>query len=243
MESRPHGAQTALNTVIAPRDAFVTLRSFPTWAWAYLIVVVLALIGQFLAIPAAQHIFEVTMPVSLEHNKQILAMPEAQRSKVIAQQLAFGKIIAYLALVVVPIIALLIALIQAAVLTAVNAMVRGTGRFKNFWALCINVEIVGYGISYIVLGGIAAARGAGSFNNQQDFYAVIPSLGWIIPSTAKQASVFLQTINVFMMWAGVLLALGAGIIGGFSRGVQIALGVVFVLASAGISAAFAGLSP
>ncbi len=38
---RPNGLKTALDTIVAPKDAFESLRSAPTWGWAFLLALVL----------------------------------------------------------------------------------------------------------------------------------------------------------------------------------------------------------
>ena len=49
------GLKTAIDIVIAPKDAFEALRAVPTWGWALVVALVLMLAGYFLQQPAVRH--------------------------------------------------------------------------------------------------------------------------------------------------------------------------------------------
>ena len=52
---KANGLKTALDTIIAPKEAFETLRVAPTWGWAFALTLVLYAIGTYLLTPALVH--------------------------------------------------------------------------------------------------------------------------------------------------------------------------------------------
>ena len=49
------GLKTVLDIIVAPKDAFESLRTNPVWGWALLVTLVLMIVGYFLEQPASQH--------------------------------------------------------------------------------------------------------------------------------------------------------------------------------------------
>ena len=52
---KANGLKTAIDIVIAPKEAFESLRVSPTWGWAFLITTVLAIAAFFVMMPASLH--------------------------------------------------------------------------------------------------------------------------------------------------------------------------------------------
>lgn len=205
--SRP-GLTTVIDTIIAPKTAFDRLRVVPTWGWAFLIATVLGVIGTFLIGPAMVHVMETTVPAKLAASPQIAKLPPDQQQSMIAMQLKVSRVLLQLLPLFVPITLLVVGLIQGVVMTAANAIGRGDGSFKKYFALSINVAVVGYALGAVVIGAIVLLRGATSFDDQSAITGSLPSLGLLAPGLKGFAGGFLGGINVFYLWATALLALG-----------------------------------
>ena len=203
-----NGLTTALDIIASPSDAFARLRVVPTWGWAFLIATVLGIVGSFLGAAANEHAAVTSIPVTLAKNPTIAAMPAEQRQKMIERQIGIAKGFSKFNFVFVPIVLLISALLQSVYLLILNAATRGQGNFKKFWALAINISIVGIGLSALILGVIQLIRGPEAFNSMADVYGAVPSLGWIVPGTSGFMHGFLASMSVFNFWATGLFALG-----------------------------------
>jgi len=203
-----NGLNTALDIIASPSDAFARLRVVPTWGWAFLIAAVLGIVGSFLGAAASEHAVITSIPIADAKSATISAMPADQRQKMIENQIGFAKAIGKFNFVLVPIGVLFIALLQSVYLLILNAATRGQGNFKKFWALAINISIVGIGLSALILGIIELIRGPEAFNSLADVYGALPSLVWIVPGTTGFVHGFLTNFSVFNLWATGLFALG-----------------------------------
>ena len=203
-----NGLNTALDIVVSPSDAFARLRFIPTWGWAFLIATVLGIVGSLLGANVNEHAAIATIPAAMAKNPQIAALPAEKRQQITDQQIGFTKSFSKFNFVFVPIVLLVTALLQSVFLLVYNAVVRGQGSFKKFWALAINVSIVGVGLATLILGVIELIRGPESFNSTADLFGALPSLAWVVPGSTGFLHGFLANISVFNLWATGLFALG-----------------------------------
>lgn len=205
---RGNSLNNAIDIIVSPQSAFDRLRAVPGWGWALLIASVLGMIGVFVSGPATLHAIQTTMPAQLAANDQIAKLPADQQQKAIANAMAVTKVVAQLSFLFIPVILLIGALLQAVIMTIANAAAHGDGSFKKFFALSITVSVVGIGLSSLVTGIIVLVRGADSFETTGAVQTATPSLALIAPGVKGALLGFLAAMNVFYIWATVLLALG-----------------------------------
>jgi Yip1-like protein len=198
----------AVDIVVAPNAAFDRLREVPSWGWAFAIAGVLGIAGSLLAMPATMHALQTTLPAQLAANDAIAKLPPEQQQKAIANALAVTKVVTQLAWLFVPVAVLIVALLQALVMTVANAIAHGEGSFKKFFALSITVAVVGIGLSSLVVGIIVLVRGADSFESATAVQSALPSLALLAPGAKGALAGFLGALNVFYLWSTALLALG-----------------------------------
>src|SRR5580698_2361229 len=151
---KANGLKTAIDIVIAPKEAFESLRVSPTWGWAFLITVVLAVVAYFVMTPASIH----GIAGDFAKNPQMQQLTPEQVQKAMDLTKTWYPIGA----VIIPIVVLFFSLIEALIMLVFNAMGRGSGTFKTLWASSVNIGII-YGISQIVGMAVVLLRGADSF--------------------------------------------------------------------------------
>ncbi|GAC1577907.1 MAG: hypothetical protein NVS3B7_11390 [Candidatus Elarobacter sp.] len=205
---RRSGLANVVDIIIAPQAAFERLRTVPTWGWAFLVASLLGIAGTLLAMPALLHAADASMPAQLAATPQIAKLPPGEQQNAIATQMKFIKISFQFAWIFVPIGVLIVSLIQAGVMLVANAAGHGDGSFKKFYALSMNVAVVGVGLSSIVVGLIVMLRGANSYESMSAVQGSVPGLGMLAPGLKGAAAGFIAAFNVFSVWATVLLALG-----------------------------------
>ena len=203
-----NGLTTALDIVISPADAFARLRVVPTWGYAFLIAAVLGMVGGFLGSAAGEHAAIAGVPAAMAKNTAVAAMTPEKRQEITDRQVGITKVISKFTFAFIPVILLVSALLQTVYLLIFNAIVRGQGSFKKYWALAINISIVSVGLGTLILGVIELIRGPEAFNSQGDLFNAIPSLAWIVPGSAKFVHGMLVSFSVFGLWATGLFALG-----------------------------------
>ena len=203
-----NGLTTALDIVVSPADAFARLRVVPTWGYAFLIAAVLGMVGAFLGSAAGEHMAIASVSATMAKNTAVAAMPPEKRQAVVDQQVGMAKAFSKFNFVFIPIALLVSALLQTVYLLVFNAIVRGQGSFKKYWALAINISIVGVGLMTLILGVIELIRGPDAFNSQRDLFNALPSLAWIVPGSTGFVHGMLVAFSVFGLWATGLFALG-----------------------------------
>jgi MFS family permease len=230
------GLSNVTDIVIAPNTAFDRLRLVPTWGWAFAVASVLGIVGAILLAPALQHAVEVSMPAKLAAMPQIAKLPPDQQQNVIAMQMKISKTFLQFYWLFVPVQVLLIGLVQALLMTVANAISRGDGGFKKYFALSVNVAVVGVGLTSLVLGIIVLIRGANSFESQSAVMSTAPSLALVVPGVRGGLAGFLGTLNVFALWATALLALGMVRVGRVSAPVAWTFAILMLLVGAAFGA-------
>jgi hypothetical protein len=194
---KANGLKTAIDIVIAPKEAFESLRVAPTWGWAFLITVVLAIAAYFVMMPASLH----GIAGDFAKNPQMQQMSPEQVQKAIDITKTFYPIGGAL----LPVIVLFFSLIEALIMLVFNALGRGSGTFKTLWASSVNIGII-YGISQIVGMAVVLLRGADSFATAGEVQRAVPSLALLAPAGAGIKLVaFLATITPFSIWSIVLV--------------------------------------
>jgi hypothetical protein len=203
-----NGLTTALDIVISPADAFARLRVVPTWGYAFLIAAVLGMVGAFLGSAAGEHMAIASVSAAMAKDTAAAAMTPEKRQEVMDQRIGLAKTFAKFTFVFIPVGLLVSALLQSVYLLIINAIVRGEGNFKKYWALAINISIVGIGLGTLILGVIELIRGPEAFNSQSDLFNAIPSLAWIVPGAKGFVHGMLVSFSIFGLWATGLFALG-----------------------------------
>ncbi len=204
---RNSGLQTAIDILIAPRYAYARLRETPTWGWAYLIAVALAIVGTLAMVPALQHAVEVGLPAQLAAAPSIAKLPPDQQQKMIAQIVSVQKAILSFSWLFPILVVPLVAAVQSLVMLVASKAGGGDGSYRQLWALALNVQIAGS------LGGLLAAaivllRGPATYDDPATLQLVIPSLGTLVPGAPHVLAAFLGAINVAAIWQAVLLGFG-----------------------------------
>jgi hypothetical protein len=175
---------------------------------------------------------ETSMPAQLAASDAMAKLTPEQQQKQIATIMSFSRIVARFYWLIIPPALLLIGLVQALVMLIANAVTRGDGTFKKFFALSITVSVVGSGLSSLVLGAIVLVRGASSFETTASVNAALPSLALLAPGAKGALAGFLGAINVFYLWGTALLALGMNRVGRIPGGAAWATAIVMLLLTA-----------
>ncbi|HZT13246.1 MAG TPA: YIP1 family protein [Candidatus Baltobacteraceae bacterium] len=230
-----NGANTALNVITAPREAFETLRTAPTWGWALLISAVLGAIGQYLATPATVHAFQMSWPAQVAANPALAGMSPEQQQNQLNIALGFVK----WSWLFSPITLLIACLLTAVVMLIFKAIGRGDAGFKQLWCASVNISIVSFGIYSLINGLIAMVRGASSYGSMADAYRAMPSLAWLVPGAGLKMTAFLAPFNVTGIWSAVLVAMAMIYVARTSKAIGAACGVAVLVVSGALIALFA----
>lgn len=230
------GLANIVDIIIAPNAAFERLRVVPVWGWALLVASLLGIAGTLLLGPAVAHAMETSLPAQLAANDAIAKMPPDQQQKQIAAMVSLSKTIAKFAWLFIPPAILIGGLIQSVLMLVANAAAHGDGTFKRFFALSITVAVVGTGLSSLVLGLIVTLRGAGSFDSTSAVQGALPSVAMLAAGVRGALGGFLGALNVFTVWATVLLALGMQRVGRIPAGAAWATAIVMLLLTASFAA-------
>jgi hypothetical protein len=230
------GLQTALDIIIAPRDAFARLRESPTWGWAYLIAAALAVVAALAIVPALRHAIETGMPAQLAANPSIAKLPPDQQQKMIAQAVSLQALLVNFTCVFQALGLLIVAAVQSLVMFVATKAGHGDGSYKQLWALAINVQVAG-AVGSLVAAAIVLLRGPNAFANPASIAAALPSLALIVPGAPPVPAAFLAALNVASIWQAVLLGLGMIAVARVSRPAAWTAAVLMLL-TIGVFAAF-----
>jgi hypothetical protein len=231
---KANGLKTAIDIVIAPKEAFESIRVAPTWGWAYLIAIVLVAIGSFLTLPAVEHAIPGDIIKSAATNPQLAQMTPDQLQQVGQKYASFAPFFAISGPFAIMIFALLIAVIML----AFNAIGKGSGGFKTLFASSINIGII-YGLGQVVGGVVVLLRGADSFASVSEVQQAIPSLALLAQGSDVKLHAFLSTLNPFAIWSVVLTALAMTVVARVPRTIAWATAIVVFLLSSGTAVVFA----
>ncbi len=194
------GLKTAVDIVIAPRDALERLRTAPTWGWAFSIAFVLMVVGYFLQQPAAQHAAVGTMQHAIATSPLYANLSEEQKGRILARVQnppAYQTAISIVGLIVAIFIA---TLLNATILFLGTKLGQGTTTFARLFAGSMNIAVPTIGFYYVVLGIICRAFGPDHFTTTLDMLRAVPGLAMVAPSATGKLAVFLANIQVFTLW-------------------------------------------
>jgi hypothetical protein len=205
---KPDGLKVALDTIVAPKEAFEAIRSAPTWGLAFLIVLILFGLGGYLLTPANMHAMAADWPNVVAQSPALSGMSADQQQ----QQLQLAEKVSAFAWIIV-VIAVPIYIVIATVLYLIfDKIGRGDGSFGKYWAAATNISIVA-GLGYALTAVIAMIRGADSFNKPMDVITTMPSLLLLAPHAAPKVAALLGSVTPFSIWAIVLGAIALRTIG------------------------------
>jgi hypothetical protein len=78
---KPDGLKVALDTIVAPKEAFEAIRSAPTWGLAFLIVLILFGLGGYLLTPANMHAMAADWPNVVAQSPALSGMSADQQQQ------------------------------------------------------------------------------------------------------------------------------------------------------------------
>ena len=205
---KPNGLKTAWDTIVAPKEALMSLSVAPTWGWAFLIVAVVGMIALYLTVPASIHAMTADWPNQVAKSPQLSAMsPEQQQAG-----LAMGTKFASFTWVISPLIYAIAALISTVILLIFNAIGRGSGTFGKYWAAQWNISLVA-ALGALILAIVVIVRGPESFNSPLQVQTALPSLAFFVPASSVKLHAFLAVFTPFGIWVAGLEIAALRIIG------------------------------
>jgi hypothetical protein len=222
------GLKTALDTVIAPRDAFESLRAAPTWGWAFLLVIVLYSAASYVMTPALLHATAADWPRQVAANPQLAQMTSDQQQRALAIAQRFVQY----AWVVAPIIALIAIFVQSIVMVIFRALGKGDAPYASLWAAAVNIQVPAIGLGAVITAVIVLVRGPDSFNSPADIQSAMPSLGLLVPATAIKLHAFASAFNPFTLWGCALTIAAMAIVARLDRAWAWATGIIWLLITA-----------
>lgn len=197
---KARGLITVFDTLVAPKEAFETLRAMPTWGWACILSIVLMIVGYFLQQPAIQHAVFGSMQHAMATSPLYSGMSDERKQRALDQivhpppyRIALG-IIGLVATLFVA------TLLNALILLVANTAGRGTGTFERLFAGSMNITVPTLGISSVVLGIICRVLGADHFSTMLDLARAVPGLALFTPGATGKLAAFLANIQVFTLW-------------------------------------------
>lgn len=236
-----NGLKTVLDIIIAPKDAFESLRMNPVWGWALLVTLVLMIVGYFLEQPASQHATYGSMQHALATGALYASLSDEQKQRILAR---VAHPPAYQAVLSVGgiVIGLFVAtLLNAVILLAGSTMARGTGDFRHLFAGSMNVAVPSLGLFYLVLGIICRALGADHFATVADINRAVPSLALLAPGATGRLGIFLGGIQIFSIWGCGLNILMMRILAGVRNALAWLVPLIILIGAALLQAGVSGL--
>ena len=227
-KARANGLKTALDMIIAPKDAFEQLREAPTWGWALLILLVLYAVASWLITPGVIHATQAEWPHTVATNPRLSQMTPDEQQNALTFAL---KIVSFIWLFS-PVVAIIATVVQAIVMLIFKALGKGSASFATIWAAAVNIQIPVLAINALVTGAIVMLRGPDSFNSSAEIQSAMPSFALLVDPAAVKLHAFASAFNPFTLW-GLGLVVGAMAISArLSRVWAWATGIVWILIAA-----------
>lgn len=230
-----NGLKTVLDTIVAPKDAFESIRIIPTWGWALAIAILLAAISSYLTIPAVQHGIAADWPTMAAANPKLAQMTPDQQQAALAMSQKIAAFSWIFVVFVVPVYCL----IEAVIMLIFDKLGHGEGSFAKYFAASCNIAVPVAGIGGLIDALIVIMRGAGSFNSPQAIQTAIPSLAMLAPGVGGKLGAFLTTFTPFTIWATGLSIAAMLIIGRVPKLQAWLAGIVLFLIPSLIAVAYA----
>lgn len=200
--------KTAWDTIVAPAEAFQSIREVPTWGWALTITIVIAVIANFMMLPASEHIVSSSWQTAVASNPQLSQMSPAQQQAMFQMQQRIASFGWLGTIVMVP----AFCAIGAIVMLLFDKIGRGEGSFARYFAAYANISIPAFALGNLIVALIVRVRGPQTFTTQVSLLQVMPSLGTFLPFTGKLGA-FLATITPFSIWGTALIIIAMLTIG------------------------------
>ncbi len=230
---RADGLKTVWDTIIAPREAFESLRAVPTWGWALAITILLSALGSYLLTPALQHAYANSAPQMMGPQFQQMTPEQQQASIAVGQKfITFGYLASFIA---VPVICF----IEALIMLLFNALGRGEGSLAKYFAASCNIAVPAVGLGSVINAVIVMARGAQTFQAMRDVQGAVPSLAMLAPGAGLKLSTFLATFTPFTIWGTALSIVAMLVIGRVPKLQAWLAGIVLFLIPSLLAVAFA----
>ncbi len=229
--STPNGLKTVWDTIVAPKEAFESIRNAPTWGWALLIAIIVPMAATLLATPALEHGYAGTFAQQVASDPRLSALSADQQQ---SAEAIGSKIVGFSWMFVafgVP----LFVLISAVVFLIFDKLGRGTGSFGQYWAAACNIAVIS-AIGSIIMALIVSIRGADSFTTAQSVQQSVPSLAMLAAGAGVKLTGFLSVITPFTLWAASLAVVALTTIGKVGK-LQAWLAAIVMLIVPGLLAA------
>jgi hypothetical protein len=235
------GLKTAIDILIAPKDAFEELRLVPTWGWALIVALVLMVIGFFLQQPAVEHASLGTLAHAFATNPLYTNLTDDQKKQMlerVAHPPGYQTALGLISLILVLFIS---TLLNAIILLAANVIAQGSGDFKRFFAGSMNIAVPAIGLYSVTLGLICRVLGAEHFATTADVLRATPGLALLAPGASGKLAMFLAGIHIFTLWGCGLNIAMMRVTAGVKNALSWAFPLFILIASAALQAAASGL--
>lgn len=232
--AKANGLTTIVDTIVAPKDAFERLRESPTWVLAFVLALLLGVVGLVLLLPAVTQSADAAFNARVATDPQFAQMSPTQLEQARSISDAVIKFTPLIAAFILPVTLL----VQTLVMLALSAVGKGSGTFRSLWAASCNVAVPAFGLGNVAGGVIALIRGPASFNTPAGAQSVLPSLAILFPEGTK-ISYFFSAFNPFTIWAAALLGLAMIYVARTGKPIAWVMGAIMLL----IPALFATLAP
>jgi hypothetical protein len=233
--------KTVIDIIVAPKDAFESLRENPIWGWTLLATVVLMIIGYFLQLPATEHASYGTMQHALATSPLYSTLTDEQKARVLARVAHPPAYQAALGIASIVIVLLVAALLNAVILLAGNALAHGASDFKRLFAGSMAITVPSFGLYSLVLGIILRVLGADHFATIADIYRAVPGLALLVPGATGKLGAFLAGIQIFSLWGCGLNILMMHVLAGVRNVVAWLFPLLILLGAALLQAGTSGL--
>jgi hypothetical protein len=234
------GLKTAIDILIAPKDAFEALRVVPTWGWALIAALVLMIVGYFLQQPAVEHASLGTLTHAFATNPLYADLSDEQKKQMLervahppAYQTALGLISLVLVLFVPT-------FLNAIILLAANVIAHGNADFKRLFAGSMNIAVPTIGLYAVTLGVICRVLGAEHFATTADVLRATPGVALLAPGATGKLATFLAGIQIFTLWGCGLNVAMMRITASVKNALSWAFPLFILIAGAALQAAAGG---
>jgi hypothetical protein len=229
---RASGLKSALDTIVAPKEAFEQLRATPTWGWALLLAIVGYAVASYLMTPALLHATQSDWPRQIAANPQLAGLSPERQQKFLDINLGIVRFVWLAA----PIVGLIAMLVQSLIMLVFKALGKGDAPFRALWAVAVNVAVPVLALNALITAVIVIVRGADSFNSPAEVQTAMPSLALLVPASAIKLHGFLAEFNPFTLWGCGLTIAAMTIVARVPRAWAWATGIAGLLIAGGLIA-------
>jgi hypothetical protein len=212
--------QRLVNTFLAPSKTFTDLRRNASWWAPFLIIAILSTTFVYVVDQKVgfRKVVENQLQLQPKQADRIERMPADQRQKILQQQVAITRVIAY----AVPAIALLLYAVFAGVLFVTLKFGAGAElKYKSLFALIVYTRLPMLLTTVLGMLSLVAGVSGDAFNIENP---VATNLGYFIgPDGSPVLRALLSPFDVFTIWTLVLTAIGITCISKVKRGTAFAV--------------------